>query len=85
MKITDVKTIVVGNPWKNWVFVLLETDEGITGLGEATRGLETKSVEGDIGELRRHVIGEDPCQPERVWMKMHKARFLGTSSGNEWY
>lgn len=81
MKITDVRTVIVGNPWKNWVFVVVETDAGLSGLGEATRGLETKSVEGDIAELRRHVIGEDPRQPERLWMKMHKARYLGTSSG----
>lgn len=26
-------------------------------------------------------IGEDPRQPERLWMKMHKARYLGASSG----
>ena len=41
MKITDVRAVVVGNPWKNWVFVIVETDEGITGLGEATGGLQT--------------------------------------------
>lgn len=81
MKITDVRTVIVGNPWKNWVFVIVETDAGLSGLGEATRGLETKSVEGDIAELCRHVIGEDPRQPERLWMKMHKARYLGASSG----
>lgn len=81
MKITELKTFVVGNPWKNWLFVKLYTDEGITGLGEATGGLATKPSLGDVEELRRHVIGEDPRHPERVWHKMHKARFLGTSKG----
>ena len=81
MKIVDLKTFVVGNPWKNWVFVKLYTDEGITGLGEATGGLSTKPQQADIEELKRHVIGEDPCQPERLWYKMHKARFLGQSVG----
>ena len=33
VKITDVRPVVVGNPWKNWIFVVVETDEGITGLG----------------------------------------------------
>ena len=41
MKITDIRTIVVGNPWKNWVFVVVETSDGISGLGEATGGLST--------------------------------------------
>lgn len=79
MRITDLKTFVVGNPWKNWVFVKLYTDEGITGLGEATGGLATKPNLADVEELRRHVIGEDPCHPERVWYKLHKARFYGVS------
>lgn len=81
MKITDLQTYVVGNPWKNWVFVKLETDEGISGLGEATAGLSTKPSVGDVEELRRHVIGEDPRHPERLWYKMHKSRYFGTSKG----
>ena len=81
MKITDIKIFIVGNPWKNWVFLKVYTDEGLTGLGEATRGLTTKPVEGDVAELRRHVIDEDPLQPERLWLKMHKARFQNNSTG----
>ncbi len=37
MKITQVNTFVVGNPWKNWIFVKLVTDEGLTDLGGETR------------------------------------------------
>jgi len=81
MKITELKIFVVGNPWKNWVFVKLYTDVGITGLGEATGGLATKPMVGDVEELTRHVIGEDPLQPEKLWYKMHKARYLGSSIG----
>jgi len=81
MKITDLRTFVVGNPWKNWVFVKLYTDEEFTGLGEATQGLSTKPAVGDVEELVRHVIGDDPLQPERLWFKLHKARYLGHSIG----
>lgn len=81
MKITDLKIFIVGNPWKNWVFVKLYTDEGVTGLGEATGGLSTKPGVGDVEELRRHVIGEDPRHPERLWYKLHKARYLGGGKG----
>jgi len=55
MKIIDVKTFIVGNPWKNWVFIKLYTDEGITGLGEATGGLSTRPHQADIEELARLV------------------------------
>lgn len=78
MKITDLKTFIVGNPWKNWVFVKLVTDEGIEGLGEATGGLSTKSHEADLHELKRFVIGADPLSPGKLWHRMHKGRFLGT-------
>ncbi len=80
MQITDLKIFVVGNPWKNWVFVQLYTDDGIVGLGEATGGLATKPNVGDVEELRRHIIGEDPSHPERIWYKLHKARFYGQPS-----
>lgn len=79
MKITDIKTFVVGNPWKNWVFVKVLTDEGLYGWGEATQGLSTKPGEAFVHELARFVVGEDPLQPERVWQKMYKGLFLGTN------
>jgi len=81
MKIVDLKTFVVGNPWKNWVFIKLYTDEGLTGLGEATGGLYTKPWVGDVEELRRHVIGEDPLHPDRLALKLIKARYLSNSKG----
>ena len=76
MKIIEVKTFVVGNPWKNWVFVKVLTDEGLTGLGEATGGLSSKPNEAAVHEVSRFVIGEDPLQPERLWQRMYKGLFL---------
>ena len=78
MKITDIKTFVVGNPW---VFVKTYTDEGITGLGEATAGLSAKPAEAQVQELHRFVIGEDPCHPEYLWQKMYKGLFLSSNIG----
>ncbi|MEX1018667.1 MAG: mandelate racemase/muconate lactonizing enzyme family protein [Litorilinea sp.] len=79
MKITKLETILVGNPWKNWVFVKLHTDEGITGLGEATSGLNTKPSQAQAHELERLVIGEDPRQPNQVYTKLFRAVFLSNS------
>lgn len=81
MKITELKTYVVGNPWKNWVFVKVLTDEGISGIGEATGGLSAKPGEAQVRELERFVIGEDPLQPERLWQRMYKGLFLGSNVG----
>ncbi len=79
MKITELRTFVVGNPWKNWVFVKVYTDEGLVGVGEATGGMSAKPAEAQVQELARFVIGEDPLQPERLWHKMYKGLFLGVN------
>ena len=79
MRITNLKTFVVGNPWKNWVFVKVETDEGLTGLGEATGGLKTLPIEAEVQELSRFVIGADPLQPKKLWQQMYKGVFLNSS------
>lgn len=76
MKITEIKTFIVGNPWKNWVFVKVFTDEGLVGIGEATPGLSAKPGEADLHEAARFVIGEDPRHPEKLWQKMYKGRYL---------
>jgi len=70
MRITNVTTHVVGNPWKNWVFVLVETDEGIVGVGEGTVNCFGKTTEQAIHELSQHVIGMDPFQTEILTQKL---------------
>src|SRR5678816_2699598 len=35
MKITDIKTFLVGAGGRNWVYVKIVTDQGIHGIGEA--------------------------------------------------
>ena len=79
MRITELKTFLVGNPWKNWLFVKLHTDEGVVGFGEATGGLETKPIEAQLHEISRFVIGEDPLCPTRLWQKIYKGVYLNTS------
>ena len=70
MKITAVKTHVVGNPWKNWVFVTVETDAGITGVGEGTVNCFGRTTEAAVHELAQHVIGLDPFRIETLNQKL---------------
>jgi galactonate dehydratase len=76
VRITEVRTTVVGNPWKNWVFVQLATDEGITGVGEATGGLSTKPNEAAVHELKPLILGQDPRDVGALWESMYKGLFL---------
>ena len=76
MRIVAARSVVVGNPWKNWVFVILETDEGIQGLGEATGGLSTKPIESWLEELSPLYIGQDPREVQAVLDNLVKGLFL---------
>ena len=52
MKITEVETFIAGNPWKNWLFTRVQTDEGVYGIGEGTVNFMARTVESAIHELR---------------------------------
>jgi galactonate dehydratase len=64
MKIVSVDTYIAGNPWKNWLFAKVQTDEGIYGIGEGTANFFAKTVEAAIHELKPLVMGMDPFQVE---------------------
>ena len=81
MKITDVRVLVVGNPWKNWIYVKLETDEGLYGWGECTGGLSTATEKGMLEELRSRVIGLDPTNVTAVTDFLRKTLFLSSGGG----
>src|SRR6266403_1229672 len=64
MRITAIDTYIAGNPWKNWLFAKVSTDEGIYGIGEGTLNYFAKTIEAAIHELKPLVIGMDPFQVE---------------------
>lgn len=70
MKITDIQTYIVGNPWKNWVFVRVATDEGVHGIGEGTLNAFARTVEAAVHELAPFVVGQDPFQTEVLVQRM---------------
>jgi galactonate dehydratase len=76
MKIADIRTVVVGNPWKNWIFVVVETDEGLIGVGEATGGSETQPRVAAIEEVKHLVIGMDPRNIHEIFHKLYLTAFL---------
>lgn len=73
MRITDLQTFIVGNPWKNWVFIKLHTDQGLHGVGEATAHRRAKSMEAAVLEFQRYVLGRDPFSIEEINYELVKA------------
>src|SRR5690349_19148900 len=71
MKITRATTYIVGNPWKNWLFVRLDTDEpGLYGVGEGTLNAFARTVEAAVHELAPRYEGMDPFQVETIFQRM---------------
>ncbi|MBY5402979.1 mandelate racemase/muconate lactonizing enzyme family protein [Rhizobium leguminosarum] len=68
---------------RNWLFLKIDTDECITGIGECSGW--PRVVEAAIHDLAPLLIGEDPAHTERLWQKMHIAMMghgmLGTVGG----
>jgi galactonate dehydratase len=53
---------------RNWLFVKVYTDEGLTGVGEASGW--PRVVQTAIQDLTPLLIGEDPQHIEKLWHKM---------------
>ena len=75
MKITNVEAIVsasVGGELRaarrNYVYVKVETDAGITGWGESTCGPVT--VANMVDEMGATLIGKDPGRIEEHWQEL---------------
>lgn len=76
MKITKVTPMVLGTRWRNLTFVKVETDEGISGVGEARVLNRTDGVLGYLTEaVPRYVIGHDPFDVERLVQRMFREDF----------
>ena len=72
MRITALKTFLVGGSVPNWLVVKIETDAGVHGVGEATLEGKSKTVETAVAELARYLIGKDPAAIERHFQEMYR-------------
>ena len=71
MKITDIKTFIVDAGWRPWMFVKVETDEGITGWGECSDGKAPHGIEGVIRDMKPMLLGKDPRAFEMRFQDMY--------------
>jgi galactonate dehydratase len=62
MKVIDVKSFLVyPGGGKNWLLVKVETDEGVSGWGEAyTQADRDKAIEVHVHQMKRYLVGRDP-------------------------
>jgi L-alanine-DL-glutamate epimerase-like enolase superfamily enzyme len=75
VKIKDIRTHIVGEQ-RNFLFVVVETDDGIVGVGEAGVTWREKAVAGFIDALRPALIDQDPMRTEHLWQLMLRSGFF---------
>lgn len=79
MKIAAVKPFHI-RAERPYLFVKIETDEGIYGVGEAGITWREWAVEGAIRHLESLLVGQDPFRTEFLWQQMHRRGFFPAQS-----
>lgn len=86
MKITNLKSYVVKIDWddnpgndtprnmveREFVFVQIDTDEGITGWGEITNypgSVGNRAIQRYTAEIKDFLVGKDPTRIEEIWAR----------------
>jgi galactonate dehydratase len=72
MKITGYELFQVP---PRWLFVKIDTDEGITGWGEPVIEGRADTVKAAVKELMEYLIGKDPSRIEDHWNMMYRSGF----------
>lgn len=78
MKITSVECYL-----GNYIFIKINTDEGISGFGEAglAYGDSWRAAFGQCQDFAKKIIGLDPFNTEEIWEHLHRHTFWGMGGG----
>ena len=72
MKITNLTLYKVP---PRWLFLKIDTDEGISGWGEPVIEGRADTVRTAVEEFRLNLIGRDPSRIEDLWQEMYRTGF----------
>ena len=76
MKITNIECYPVWGGGRNFLFVVVDTDEGISGVGEAGITGRELAVMGAIEHFKALLIGQDPGRIEQIWQFLFRGGFF---------
>ncbi len=82
MRVKTLETFLVNAGLRNYLFLRLTTDQGLTGIGEASLEWQEQTVQTLIHELleERYVIGCDPFDVEELVARMIRDQYQGGST-----
>ena len=72
MKITRLTTYRLP---PRWMFLKIETDEGVTGWGEPVLEGRARTVETAVHEFSDYLIGQDPARINDLWQTLYRGGF----------
>ena len=76
MKITDITCYPVWGGHRNFLFVVVDTDEGIYGVGESGLTGRELAVTGAIEHFKPLLFGQDPMRTEHLWQLLSRGGFF---------
>src|SRR3954452_2798775 len=76
VKITNVEAHAVWGGQRNFLFVTVDTDEGISGVGEAGITGRELAVMGAVEHFRPLLVGQDPMRTEHLWQLLFRGGFF---------
>lgn len=76
MKIAGMQVFVVDADWRDWIFVKIITDDGITGVGEATLPGQERAVVAALQDIKSYLLGKNPLQIENHWRNLYHSSFF---------
>jgi galactonate dehydratase len=76
VRITAVEPLVVDVGSRNWLFVVVETDEGLSGVGEGSLPGHPLAVAAAVEEYRNYIVDEDPSRIQHLWQVMYRQPFF---------
>lgn len=76
MKITNIECYPVWGGARNFLFVVIDTDEGIYGVGETGITGRELAIIGVIEHFKPLLIGQDPGRIEHIWQMLYRGGFF---------
>jgi|DewCreStandDraft_1066081.scaffolds.fasta_scaffold00588_7 galactonate dehydratase len=76
MKIRNIEAFPVWGGFRNFLFVVVDTDEGISGVGEAGLTGRELAVMGALEHFKPLLLGQDPFRIEHLWQVLFRGGFF---------
>jgi len=75
LEITDLKVLRTGGPGRsgwNWLFIKIETNQGLHGVGEGSLQFTDAALTAELLNFKDYLVGKDPFRIEHIWTSLHR-------------